>query len=151
MAKVVIMRGPSGSGKSTYTAKNYADATIVSADQFFFNEYGRYDFKPYLLSQAHADCQSRFIKALSERQEVIVVDNTSITNWEYQNYIDTARLVDYDVEIVEFIVEGEKAIKKIADRNTHGVPFEIVERMVDNFQPHTEETENIKVVDRIKV
>jgi hypothetical protein len=66
-------------------------------------------------------------------EPLVVVDNTNISHWEYENYMFLAELHGYEVEIVEIPFEAEKA-KIYHERNTHGVPLEVIERMVENYE-----------------
>jgi predicted kinase len=131
--KVVIMRGTSGAGKSTYVEKNHADDVVVSADKFFIKENGDYKFDFHKIGQAHAWCFGEFVKALQDNAPVVVVDNTNIKKWEYNNYIETAKLAGYNVEIVEVVPKTPEEIQLCVDRNTHNVPAKSIQARVREF------------------
>ena len=144
--KVVIMRGPSGSGKSTYTKKHYPDAYVCSADLFFHDEKGNYNFDPKLLGRAHEDCKRKFKKALHEKRPLVVVDNTNTKFWEMKPYIQMAREAGYDVEFVRLSTPVDVA----ASRNVHGVPLDAVKRMADRMEDlPTELARKEKVVEGV--
>jgi predicted kinase len=139
--KVIIMRGLPGSGKSHYVRENYADAYVCSADLFFerlaLKEGKTYEevFQPWMLSKAHADCLHEFIIALAANEPVVIVDNTSTTLWEYENYIGIATtLADYAVEIIEVPCPDKATLKKFHGRNTHGVPWDSMKAMHSRWE-----------------
>jgi predicted kinase len=155
--KLIIMRGPSGSGKSTYVANRYPDAEIFSADDFWWKEihlsgyentknpkkekngvYYEYIWEPQKLSLAHNDCMSRLMGSMLRNVDsvnhVVVLDNTNIHIWEYENYIKLAALAKYEVFIVEFCPKTINDIKLCARRNKHNVPIEVIARMCYEFE-----------------
>ena len=127
---VKIIRGISGVGKSTYVMMNkmIADKSIVcSADEYFVNEQGQYEFDGRKIPMAHQWCWGKFIDAIGEGRNIIV-DNTNTQPWEYENYIKLAKLFDYEVEIIHITPKG-LTNEELAKRNTHGVPLESIEQM----------------------
>lgn len=160
---VIIMRGPSGSGKSTFVDKTIKDldeclgykekdVLVCSGDHFFQvpcglavserafrNREGKlveYRFNPSKLGEAHAECLSRFIGAVTEqKKKVIFVDNTNIRNWEWKNYAMVARTFGYEIVIHEFRPESLADLKTCIKRNVHQVPMEVVCRMCVDFEP----------------
>jgi len=123
--KVVIMRGASGSGKSTYAKKHYPDAVVCSADSYFVDAQGDYNFDPTKLGAAHGQCKRSFKDALDRSEPLVVVDNTNTTLRELQPYVQLARARGYDVDVVRV----ETPLDVAAKRNVHGVPFDAVKRM----------------------
>lgn len=128
--KVVIMRGPSGAGKSTYTKKHFPGALVCSADHFFYNKEGKYEFKANLIGAAHESCKRVFKKALAAESPLIVVDNTNTKMWEMKPYIMAAKNAGYDIEFVRLSTPVDVA----AARNVHGVPLDAVQRMADRME-----------------
>lgn len=124
------MRGISGSGKSTYVKNNYPDAVVCSADSFFMRK-GQYKFDPNLLYKAHGMCKKAFVAALNRGVKVIVVDNTNTMNKEMKFYI-TEALSREGVEIE--VVRLTTPVNVAANRNVHGVPAEVVQKMSDRMQ-----------------
>lgn len=125
MRKVVIMRGASGSGKSTYVKKHFPDAVVCSADSYFVDSEGNYNFDPTKLGDAHGQCKRSFKDALDRSQPLVVVDNTNTTLRELQPYLQMAKAHGYEVEVVRV----ETPLDVAAARNVHGVPFDAVKRM----------------------
>lgn len=149
MKKVVIMRGPSGCGKSTKVSQlqeNSSDCVVVSSDFFFedINEEGLrvYNFDQSELGKAHSFCLSCFICAVYENHELIVVDNTNIHLWEYENYIKIAEKNGYKIEIYEAYVEKIEDIKACVSRSQHNVPPEVIVRMCIEFEKDVKNANN---------
>lgn len=138
---VYILRGPSGSGKSSHgkeMAKSFLtiegiDAVTVSADNFFMRD-GEYLFDPALLPQAHQQCFKSFLIAISAQCRSIIVDNTNIHKWEYENYVQVALMFDYSVKIMDFAPVIVEQIKECAKRNVHGVPASVIMKQALEFE-----------------
>lgn len=135
MKKVLIMRGVPGSGKSTYAAKQIEDAQakgirteVCSADDYFVDEDGVYQFDATQLGAAHARSFKLFALAVTlppDGDFLVVVDNTNVRTWEVAPYVQLARAYGFEVEIVRFTIDPALA----ASRNVHGVPVGAVLRM----------------------
>ena len=134
MKQVIILVGASGCGKSTW-AQAYIDgvqrleletkATVVSADHYFTQPDGSYQFDGSKLATAHAQCKKNFILALQESVDLVIVDNTSTRKWERQDYVQEALNHDYSVWLSVFDTPAEVCAK----RNTHGVSLEACQKM----------------------
>ncbi len=123
MNDVIIMSGICGSGKTTWARAEFPTATIVSATDFFERD-GVYKFDGSKLDDAHADCFSRFVSAVSDTDGVVVVDNTNVYAWEIAPYVAMAKFVGRDFKIVTMLCAVEVAIR----RNVHMVPRYTIER-----------------------
>lgn len=110
--KVIVLRGISGSGKSTWAKEHYPGAVIVSADDYFLQPDGEYDFRPEELNDAHEECYQKFIKAVLRKEPLIVVDNSNRTVWEISPYVMPAQSFGYDVEIITLKCDPEVAIAR---------------------------------------
>ena len=134
MKKVIIMRGCSGSGKSTWAKKfkeeQDLEVVIVSADNYWFDAEGNYNFNPARLGEAHAYCYKTFVENLEQRVPIVIVDNTNTTLAEIAPYLTHAQYHGYKVEIVRCTCPYETA----AQRNVHGVPAKTVESMYKRMQ-----------------
>ncbi len=136
----IIMRGTSGSGKS-YKAKQLAgeNGVICSADDFFIERgEGEYAFDPSLLGNAHRQCQDRTTDALKKGLSPVIVDNTNTRLWEMKQLkpiIRLAQSLGYSVRIEEPETDWWKArdIDEMVNKNSHGVPREAIERMVNRY------------------
>lgn len=110
MPKVMILVGASGHGKSTWASKQLENAAqyhvplaIVSADYFFEdNETGKYVFNPSKLQEAHNECLANFVQHLYDRMEVVIVDNTNLSEIICAPYVAVAKAFGYQVEFVYF-------------------------------------------------
>jgi len=144
MHKMQMIRGLPGSGKST-VAQEIASAFVVgqviicSADDFFKCDYqhnlsGEYKFNPKLLGEAHAWCRGQAEAGMGLGIECVIIDNTNTEKWEYEPYLEMARRFEYDVDIVVVGKFDEESVKLYAERNSHGVPLEAIQRMAERFE-----------------
>lgn len=123
---IYIMMGTSGSGKSTWIKNNVPDAVICSADHFFEDKFGNYNFQSNKLYQAHETAFSKYLRALDDESVTnIVVDNTNTRLKYMRRYAMEANLRGYPVTMVVLRVDPEVA----AQRNKHGVPKETIDKM----------------------
>tara|TARA_Y200000002_G_scaffold344872_1_gene318399 strand:+ start:1379 stop:1789 length:411 start_codon:yes stop_codon:yes gene_type:complete len=132
------MRGLPGSGKSTYVKENFPDAVVCSADSFFLNEDGEYIFVNWKLQQAHQHCFRTFIDAVTSDAETIVIDNTNICRWEYENYVFMAEKFGYRIRKIRMNF-AESDIPLFGKRNIHGVPELKINQMFERFEDDTDE------------
>lgn len=135
---LIIMRGLPGSGKSTYVKENFPDAVVCSADSFFLNEDGEYIFVNWKLQQAHQHCFRTFIDAVTSDAETIVIDNTNICRWEYENYVFMAEKFGYRIRKIRMNF-AESDIPLFGKRNIHGVPELKINQMFEGFEDDTDE------------
>jgi tRNA uridine 5-carbamoylmethylation protein Kti12 len=142
--QLVIMRGPSGAGKSTkarelieeYLDQN-PDATthICSADDFFVNnKTGQYEFDAKKLGQAHAWCRGQARAAMALKTDLVIIDNTNTQKWEYEPYLELAYLFKYETDECVVGDLDDDSLLLYAERNTHGVPLEAIQRMAQRFE-----------------
>lgn len=149
--KTIIMRGAPGFGKSTYAAKILPlvlglrpdEIAICSADNFFVNDNGDYDWRPSLIGEAHKYCRELFYKAhtfVDGSIKAVVVDNTNINKEDMAFYWGLGTLFGE----VEFHQLGAP-VQVAAGRNVHGVPEKTVlgmaerlkfNRVPKRWQPH---------------
>lgn len=129
---VYVMMGVPGSGKSTWVRNNVSGAVVASADHYFEDEQGNYNFQPNKLFRAHESAFEKYLAALDDdKTENIVVDNTNTKLEFLRRYVLEANLRGYPVTMVVLKVDPDVASR----RNVHGVPPETVKRMqgeIDN-------------------
>jgi NEDD4-binding protein 2 len=137
MGQVIAMRAIPGSGKSTLAkqliakAKSEGKTTLIcSADDFFYQlGNGTYAFDRTRISEAHKYCFKKFIKAISDNIDLIIVDNTNLNAWEVSPYKTYAEAHDYTFGINEVVTNQAEAFK----RQQHGVPEGAHARIAENF------------------
>jgi len=139
MKKLIILRGPSGSGKSTLA--NHLSAGVVSvfeADKYFAYDHD-YKFDVDQLGNAHNWCRMGVERQMFHRVELVIVSNTSTTKWEMKPYLELADKYDYEVEIIRTPGPWDAAV--LFERNIHNVPLATLEKQINRYKPHEDETE----------
>ena len=128
---LIIMRGVQGSGKS-FTAKylqnlfNQHNIPInkFSADDFFYDEQGLYNFESQKLSSAHNKCLRNTINTFVNKQESVIVDNTNTILSDFNHYTVVAKAYGYRVVIVEV----NAPIETLLLRQQHSCSKEVIEK-----------------------
>ena len=127
MKVLYIIRGISGSGKTSLA--NKLSPFVYSADDWFTDEDGNYDFLPEFLADAHADCftnvECAMLDGIEEENDVLAVANTFSQAWEAQPYFKLAKRYGYS----SFVVECQNTFK-----NVHGVPQETINAMENRWE-----------------
>lgn len=134
--KVVIMRGVSGSGKSTFIKNHFPDAVVCSADKYYYDKNGNYNWDGSKVGSAHAFSRTCFKSALQCKKPLVVVDNTNTRLKEFKFYLTMADQHGYDVTVIRL----EVPLEVLFGRNVHGVPDETVQAMYDRMEPFEGET-----------
>ena len=130
-----IMRGLPGSGKSSLAKDLGKGGQIFSADDYFMVN-GKYQFDPTKLPNAHLSTQRKTENALSNGVSPIVVDNTNVSREEMKPYAQMAKKYGYDVEVAQPDTPWMFDAEKLAKRNKHGVPQEVIEDMMRRWSPN---------------
>jgi len=129
--KLIIVRGLPGSGKSTYARRLVEEGqahVVAEADDYFTDEDGSYNFDPAALQQAHSYCQIKCETWLN-LDLTVVVANTFTKEWEIAPYRAIAKRTGAELEIIT--MRGNYG-------SIHGVPDEVIKKMVWDFFPATE-------------
>jgi len=129
---LILLRGVPGSGKTTLAniilqQPNNNPQEILSADDFFEDENGEYNFDPTKLKEAHNYCQFRCSERMRQQKVRIVVANTFTQEWEMDEYFKMAERYNYRVHTI--IVENRHG-----NENIHGVPENKLQQMKDRFE-----------------
>ncbi len=131
---IYIMRGLPGSGKSKWIKDNIPWAAICSADHWFYR-FGPYQFVKSELGIAHKLCFEAFEIAIRVFEDTIAIDNTNLSPWEYQKYVDLGKKNGYEIKIIN-IGDGGLTNEELAKRNVHGVPLSEYERLRNKMNSH---------------
>ena len=129
---LILLRGLPGSGKSTLAKvilqlPSNSEPEILSADDFFVDDEGHYNFDSTKLKEAHNYCQFRCSERMRQQKAKIVVANTFTQEWEMDEYFKMAERYNYRVHTV--IVENRHG-----SGNVHGVPEDKLHQMKNRFQ-----------------
>lgn len=137
MSNIIILRGLPGAGKSTWAQLflDYAEsqgmtAEHCSADHFFEDEEGNYNFNPRYIEDAHVSCYQSYTYALDEEVDLIVVDNTNTQLWEVSPY----RMEALNLGLKPVIVDVQAPVSVCQGRNIHGVPRDQVVKMFRRWE-----------------
>lgn len=130
---VIILRGIPGSGKSTWTKANAPEGAVVCSADHFFEKEGEYKFDPRQLPAAHGSCLMKFVGAVADPRNTVVVDNTSTTAVEVAPYASLALAYGHELRVVTLKVDPEVA----HERNVHGVPLEGIRAMARRLEEST--------------
>lgn len=130
--ELILLRGLPGSGKSTLAKiilqlRSTDEPEVLSADDFFEDKEGDYNFDPTKLKEAHNYCQFRCSERMRQQKARIVVANTFTQEWEMDEYFKMAERYNYRVHTV--IVENRHG-----NENVHGVPEDKLIQMKSRFQ-----------------
>lgn len=117
--KIIILRGLSGCGKSSLS-KILSDK-ICSADDYFTENDGTYNFDKEKLGMAHQYCYELCKKYIGEKCELIVIDNTNSTLSEYKKYIDLASQHEYVPIVLEIYCANRTQAIKFLSSAKHNV------------------------------
>jgi NEDD4-binding protein 2 len=132
-----IMRGLPGSGKSTLAQQLGQGGVVFSTDDFFMED-GKYNFNPKMLGKNHASNYARTVEAMKRGISPIVVDNTNTQSFEMKNYVLAGQQYGYTIEFREPQTEWAWNAPELAKRNTHGVPEDKIQQMIDRYDPNTD-------------
>lgn len=141
---IYIMRGCPGSGKSTKAKSLVTEGIIHSTDnvieknydynEFFkeMNETG--NFK--LLSEVHEINLNESKISMDNGISPIVIDNTNLRPSEPKKYVEYALSIGYDEKniIIVDIGTGGLTPEELSNRNTHSVPLDRIEKMVETHK-----------------
>ena len=125
---LICVRGAPGAGKTTFAemiARRNVDK-ILSADMFFEDEEGNYNWVAEKLRYAHEWCHDQVEKYLKNNTPRVFVANTLIRERDVNEYKELAE--KYNYEFVSIIVENRNERESI-----HNVPKEIIDKMVNKF------------------
>lgn len=120
-----IVRGTPGSGKGDI-ARMIAPGHAYSATDYYYKKDGTFQYDPSMLETAHSKCFKAVREDMFKGTEAIAVHNTFVHKWEYENYVDIAVKIGY--EIREIICRGDSVVSQ------YDIPPEKVQRMLKEFE-----------------
>jgi hypothetical protein len=142
-----LMRGVSGSGKSTMARKLGAGGVVLSTDDYFM-QGDQYVYDSAKIVQAHQWNERRAEEAMRRGISPIVIDNTMVKAWEGKQYVELALRYGYQIKISEpdspqwkkfqpGMPEVELGLlaQELGRKNVHGVPPEVITRMLRSWEP----------------
>lgn len=129
---LILLRGIPGSGKTTLgdvilQTTQQQNPDVLSADNFFVDEKGNYNFDATKLKEAHNLCQQKCAERMRLEFSKIVVANTFTQEWEMEPYFEMAKRYRYRIHTL--IVENRHGSK-----NIHDVPDEKLAQMKNRFE-----------------
>lgn len=132
MKTLLLVRGLPGSGKTTLAETLIGKDNVYSADDFFTDTIGNYNYNISRIHEAHIFCfgnvKQRMIYETENSQfSIIAVANTFTQEWEMEKYINLAKEFGYTVHSV--IVENRHGGK-----NIHSVDDDKLEQMKNRFE-----------------
>ncbi len=141
---IIIMRGIPSAGKSTKTKSLVGDGIIHSTDAVIesLGDYREFfvkmiESKNYsALHKAHDTNFKNAKKSMKAGISPIIIDNTNIKANEPKKFVVEALNMGYDdanIQIVDIGTGGLDAEALFA-RNTHGVPLDKIEAMIQSYK-----------------
>lgn len=137
--KLIIIRGLPSSGKTTLAIKkrnhlmNIGSVVMIATDDFFTID-NVYHWDSNFLSEAHSWNYFRFVKHVFNKVEYIILHNTATTFWEIEKYVKFAIKHGYEIEVCEPDTPWKYDVDELTKRNTHGVPKETIQKMLDRME-----------------
>ena len=138
--KIFLCRGCPGSGKSFIARKLVGNGQIFSTDDYWYIKNGTYNFDITKLGVAHKWNQRRVEKAVAVNITSIVIDNTNVTLKDAKTYslaFKKALINNYEIKIVVPETEWAFNLEELLKRNSHNVPRETIERMLNKWEDFT--------------
>ena len=131
MKKLTIMRGLPGSGKTIKVKEIAKDGAIIcSADDFFVDADGNYNYDKSYQGDAHLWCEGKARYYMSNNHPHVIIDNTNVKKEHMKRFLDLAKEFEYQVQIVVVKADVETCIH----RNIHQVPEEVIRKMAVEWE-----------------
>ena len=131
-----IMRGVPGSGKSFLADSFMRDGYVILSTDDIYEDRARkeYLWSFELLGLAHKMNQMKADLACRRDIPLILIDNTNTTYKECKPYLDMAKKYGYEIVLTEPETDWFNNAAECFKRNSHGVPLETIQRMIDRYE-----------------
>lgn len=137
---LIIMRGIPGAGKSTKADAIAGDGAIHSTDDVITSQANYRDFFTKMiesgdfseLHKAHATNLKNAKESMQEGLSPVVIDNTHIKANEAKAVVVAALKMGFADENIQIVDVGDGGLdaEALAARNTHGVPLDKIQAMM---------------------
>lgn len=119
-----LIRGLPGAGKTEF-ANSICDL-VCSADDYFYDKDGNYNFDASKLKKAHESCRDAVENAMCLNWNIAVA-NTFTQEWEMKPYYDLAKFYGY--RVYSIVIENRHG-----NESVHDVPKETIDKMRNRFE-----------------
>lgn len=130
---LLIIRGVPGAGKSTIAFSLVQSGLFqdyYEADMYFETPDG-YKYNKAKIKEAHEWCYKK-VKQAMENGYNTIVSNTSTEQWQYQKYIDLAKELGYNIQIM--LLQSEfLSVHPVSGHITERMKNEIYDDFVLNY------------------
>ena len=92
---LIILRGLPGCGKTTLAEK--IGKAVCSADDYFVDRKGNYNWNQKFIKKAHQWCQKKCERFMQKNVKTIIISNTNTTDNELNPYYKMAEKYGYSV------------------------------------------------------
>jgi tRNA uridine 5-carbamoylmethylation protein Kti12 len=135
-----VFRGLPGSGKS-YSVNQFVESlkqknssfTVHSTDNYFMVT-GEYIFVPERIGIFHKFNKEDAKRSCENGIEHVIIDNTNTCWKEIKPYAEIAIEYGYEFQISEPLTDWRFDVDECVKRNSHGVPKNAIERMLDRWE-----------------
>lgn len=130
MKIVICLRSVSGAGKSTFAQLLQSlceNSVICESDNFFIDSKGNYKFDASKLGESRAECRARYIHAINNNVELVIISNTSCRVEDVKYYQEKAENLGY--RFFSIVIE-----KRHEGRNSHNVPIQTIQRQFEQLK-----------------
>lgn len=136
--KIVLLSGVAGSGKSTKAKelcreKNRGEFVILSTDALLTHG-DHYLWSGDTCGPGHFLLGKLCNEAMRRKVPLIIIDNTNLTFGDVAQYFVLAIDNQYELDIIEPDTPWRYDAQELFKRNTHNVPLEAIERMLNRRQ-----------------
>jgi predicted kinase len=126
---LILLRGLPGAGKTSFASlisENYK-YPIYSVDDYFTDDFGKYEFKFDENHKAYALCLSQTEEAIKKGHHKVIVHNTFTMDWELAPYFSLAK--KYQIKLYVMTVENYHQQK-----NLHEISEAQIKKMAEKYQ-----------------